>query len=415
MTVSPFTKNGKAYFSVKYRDENGHRKTRSFSDKREAKEFDGSIVEVIRQKKAAILNGGDVEAQIATKVANGELNGDIVDKIAKRTAEVTTRIKTAVPLFVQACRIGRENHKPVRPHTADSYEHKLRPFVDLFGEKMASEIGQKEAREYRDHLIATRRSRAQAKNSLVIVKMLFAWLITDRAELKANPFEAVRVLTEESNITTVTEDDIYSDEEIGKLVAEAKKQATTTNRFPVQYHKDLAVLTLMVYAGLRIGEALAVEWDNVDLEAKTVDVRQTLLKDMTIGPPKTRQAVRVVALHPKAVELLKLCKGRAAGKYVSSCAPGEDDEEEGRPTSYRNFKRTLDRLMKGAKIPLRKPHSLRHYFASKLIDSGYDGPSLRSQIGHADLAFTVKVYGHLLNRHTRVTKDVDRMANVEFA
>ncbi|RUW57112.1 site-specific integrase [Mesorhizobium sp. M8A.F.Ca.ET.021.01.1.1] len=415
MTVSPFTKNGRPYFSVKYRDENGHRKNKSFSDKREAKDFDGSIVEVIRQKKAAILNGGNVEALMAMKVASGELNGDIVDRIVGRTAEVTTKIKTAVPLFVQACRIGRENHKPVRPHTADSYEHKLRPFVDLFGEKMAGEIGQKEAREYRDHLIATRRSRAQAKNSLVIVKMLFAWLITDRAELKVNPFEAVRVLTEESNITMVTEDDIYSDEQIGKLVAEAKRQATTTNRFPVQYHKDLAVLTLMVYAGLRIGEALAVEWDNVDLEAKTVDVRQTLLKDMTIGPPKTKQAVRVVALHPKAVELLKLCEARAAGKYVSSCVGGEDGEEEGRPTSYRNFKRTLDRLMKGAKIPLRKPHSLRHYFASKLIDSGYDGPSLRSQIGHADLAFTVKVYGHLLNRHTRVTKDVDRMANVEFA
>jgi integrase len=415
MTVSTFTKNDKQYFSVKYRDENGHRKTRSFSDRREAKEFDGSIVEVIRQKKAALLSGVELDVFMAMKVASGELNGNIVERIETRTAAVTTKIKTAVPLFVQACRVGRENHKPVRPHTADSYEQKLRPFVELFGEKMASEIGLKEAREYRDHLIATRRSRAQAKNSLVIVKMLFAWLITDRAELKVNPFEAVRVLTDESNVTTVTEDDIYTDDQIGKLIGEAKAQAANTNRFPLQYRKDLAVLTLMVYAGLRIGEALGMEWDNVDLDAKTVEVRQTLLKSMIIGLPKTKQAVRTVALHPKAVEILTLCKKRAVGKYVSSCTSEEDGEEEGRPTSYRNFKRTLDRLMKGAAIPLRKPHSLRHYFASKLIDSGYDGMALRAQIGHADLAFTVKVYGHLLNRHTRVTKDVDRMANVEFA
>lgn len=407
-------KNGESvtYWKVPFRDENGKRKFRSFPTKKEAKEFAESGKMVVAQKKAAIRAGADPDAAVALLVINGQLNAATVERVEDRLAGTSMRIRDAIDAFIAACQTHRENHKPVRPQTAQAYREKLYALRDKYGDDRVNTFDKTKAKEYRDHLIGKCSTAKAAKNCLVVAKMLFQWLVDDKEEIKRNPFDTIRIVTGDDSevVKSVEVEDIYTDEEVTKLMVAAHAEAIG-NVYTIERSKDLGVITLMVYCGLRIGEALAMEWDDIDLDDKIVRVKQTLTKKMMINETKTTHGMRRIALHPKAIEYLKLAKARAVGRYVSSVHTPDGD---GGPTHYRNMKRSLDRIIKKAGIIRRGPHSLRHYFASKLIDAGYDGIAIKQQMGHSDLSFTVKVYGHLLNKHARVTKDVDRMATVEF-
>lgn len=412
MSINTYTKlvggKLKTYYRVYFYDEYDVRKAKTFSSKVEARDFEKAWPEIVGQKKAAISAGIDPTTAVALKIVDGTLNHQVVERVntIMSKPDNTMKIKDAIDKFIEACEAGRENHKKVRPQTAKTYREKMYPLRDKFGSIQVGRFGADDAKKLRNHLVSVRSTTAQAKNCLVVCKMMFQWLVDDVKEIETNPLASTRIVAEDSVVHMVTEDEIYTDDEIQKLM-EAAYAAARSNTYTVERTRDLAVVVLMIYCGLRIGEALAMEWKDVDLDRKVVTVRQTLTKQMTINETKTKQGFRTIALHGKALAALKFAKDRSTGDYVSSV-------EEGGPMHYRNMKRSLDRLIKAAGIPKRGPHSLRHYFASKLIEAGYEPIALRQQMGHADLAFTDKVYGHIMNKHTRVSKDVDRMSKVDF-
>ena len=82
-------------------------------------------------------------------------------------------------------------------------------------------------------------------------------------------------------------------------------KATRDDRLHALWH-------LLAMTGMRRGEALALKWDDVDLEAASLSVRRALIpngKDVVVSEPKTARGRRVVALDPGTVEVLK---GQAA-------------------------------------------------------------------------------------------------------
>lgn len=146
-----------------------------------------------------------------------------------------------------------------------------------------------------------------------------------------------------------------------------------------------AMMVTALRTGLRIGELLALKWEDIDLTAGRLFVRRTLWQDQE-GTPKGGKS-REVALGDDVLAALKTHR-HLKGPYVF-CRP------DGARFSHSEVKETVPRACKRAGLPKRLTwHDLRHSFASHLVMRGVPLVAVKELLGHADIATTM-VYAHL--------------------
>lgn len=145
-------------------------------------------------------------------------------------------------------------------------------------------------------------------------------------------------------------------------------------------HADLVYL--LAATGLRIGEALALDWADYGH-----DEDGPLL---TVNTSKTRAGLRTIALSPQTARVLDLrrSRGDGAGLIFSSTTGGAIDA--------RSWRRRVFAPAAGrAGVAWATPHSLRHGMASLMADHGYSAAQIATQLGHADGgALALRVYVH---------------------
>lgn len=158
---------------------------------------------------------------------------------------------------------------------------------------------------------------------------------------------------------------------------------------------------LCLYSGLRIGELLALEWQDVDFMNGTLSVTKTCYdgKDAKgafgriTDKPKTLSSCRVVPLPKQITPLLKTAKRCSSSKYV--VAKGE------KGLSVRTYQRNFTSLLKQLNIAPRGVHALRHTFATRAIECGMDVRTLSEILGHKNPALTLNRYAHSLLEHKK--------------
>jgi integrase len=169
-----------------------------------------------------------------------------------------------------------------------------------------------------------------------------------------------------------------------------------------------AALALAAYAGLRIGEVRALRWGNVDLEAGTLTVRASALRDGTIKPPKTEAGERTIPLLPALRRLL------VAWRLRSPCAQDGDlviYTAEGKVVQERNLRRALDSAKRKAGLDTIETrlswHTLRKSFISIFATNLELPPTTLAKVsGHTDAGFTLKVYARDGRDDAAVVEDV---------
>lgn len=154
----------------------------------------------------------------------------------------------------------------------------------------------------------------------------------------------------------------------------------------------------LALTGLRFGEATALTWDDLDLEAEVGNVSVTKAWKGSygfreVGTPKSRSGVRNVPLPRSLVVELKASREGAKGDDLVFT-----NRAGGPVTSglYHHFGWKDAIEAKGVKLEGVRPHDLRHTYASWLLQSGMDAFKVSRLLGHASLATTLKVYGHLM-------------------
>jgi integrase len=157
------------------------------------------------------------------------------------------------------------------------------------------------------------------------------------------------------------------------------------------------LLATFAFAGLRIGELIALRWRDVDLAAGRITVRAS----------KTDAGVRQIDLLPVLRDELAAHKARAAdsGAEAFVFATMTGTEQKGDNVRKRVLGKAVEganeRLAKAGEVPLPdglSPHKLRHTFASILVALGVDPGSVMDQLGHTDPGFTLRVYRHGMRR-----------------
>lgn len=156
----------------------------------------------------------------------------------------------------------------------------------------------------------------------------------------------------------------------------------------------LGVLVAL-YTGLRIGELCALKWENID--DSSIKVRHTMQRlkkrdgdgtEVFVGIPKTKSSVRMIPIPTflrKIIEPFR--KAELADAYFLSQHPNEVIEP--RVMQYR-FKCYL----KEAGIEAANFHALRHTFATRCVEAGFEIKSLSEILGHASVQTTLNKYVH---------------------
>ncbi|MDX2065968.1 MAG: tyrosine recombinase XerC [Fimbriimonadaceae bacterium] len=144
--------------------------------------------------------------------------------------------------------------------------------------------------------------------------------------------------------------------------------------------RDAALLELMYGAGLRVSEVVSVERAHLDLDRLCVQVRGKGNKDrVTFFGRSAREAV---------LRYLASDEGPGASRWLF---PGAGD----RPLTTRTVQNVIKRWAASAGLPADvSPHTLRHSFATHLLDGGADLKSVQQLLGHESLA-TTQVYTHV--------------------
>jgi integrase len=210
-----------------------------------------------------------------------------------------------------------------------------------------------------------------------------------RGKIRANPLDK---LTEDDRPATAKAEHFESrPEDLEALFAASTKIARQgTSRYDYT-----PLLRLTARLGLRIGEALGLQWQDFDKAAATLTISRQWTRYGEYGGPKTQAGRRTVYLPADVVEYLDLI--RSASRFPGATSP-IFASNVGTPLTHRNVtKRGWEPARRLAGLEGATLRGLRHAAFSRLhADTRIDGATIADQLGHANVATLRSTYVHRL-------------------
>lgn len=289
--------------------------------------------------------------------------------------------------------------------TERAYAGWIRRFVLFHGKRHPAEMGEPEVTAFLSHLATHRRVSASTQNQ-ALSALLFLYRVVLRREL-AWLDELVRA-KRPARVPTV-----LSRSEVATLLAELDGVVRL-------------VASLLYGAGLRLLEAMRLRVKDVDFERGEITVRDGKgRKDrVTLLPAAAREPLRrhleqvrrqhehdaaqgrgCVALPDALARKYPGAAGEWGWQWVFPATSHYRDRETGQLRRHHLHESVIQRAVKEAarRARLTRPatcHTLRHSFATHLLEAGYDIRTIQELLGHADVSTTM-IYTHVLNRGGR--------------
>lgn len=175
------------------------------------------------------------------------------------------------------------------------------------------------------------------------------------------------------------------------------------NRF-IQHIEDIrakTALDLLFYSGMRFGEMMALTLGDIDLAANTISITKTFHQSMhTIGPPKTENSVRCIAMPPSII-----------GEILTYTSKIYGINPHDRIFTFTNslLRGNIKRGTEKAGIPRIRIHDLRHSHVSLLIELGFSPHLIAERIGDT-VQMVNNTYGHLYpSKHEEVADKLNQI------
>ena len=186
---------------------------------------------------------------------------------------------------------------------------------------------------------------------------------------------------------------------------------------------DFAVFQTLAYTGMRIGELLALQWDDIDYEEKCIRIIKTLYRENNrtteyeLTTPKTVKSTRKVFVDNELLHILQ--ELRKEQEIVKIAFPDYLDEDfvfsklEGRFVGYPELNHLLGLRLRTylQKAKIKKPislHKFRHTHVSLLAEAGASLPAIQERTGHSNSKTTLGIYLHM-------TKTINREIVSQFS
>lgn len=174
----------------------------------------------------------------------------------------------------------------------------------------------------------------------------------------------------------------------------AREQVKIEREIASRGNVKLYGIIICLYTGLRIGELLALKWEDIDFKCGLLYVNRTGHDGrdengnytLICNSPKTATSKRCIPLSRQIIKLLRIIKSKSNSQYIIS--------SKGKPVLIRSYQRSFEKLLDKLGIEHRGFHALRHTFATRAIECGMDVKMLSEILGHKSPAITLNRYVH---------------------
>ena len=233
--------------------------------------------------------------------------------------------------------------------------------LPAFGETEAEDVSESQIRMFQMDLAKT-----VAGSRVNTICQLLRSILSEayrRSVIELDPTKAVRKVRQ-----TRTKIEPFSDEEIEKIFA-------ALDKFYIPFFKTL------LHTGMRPNEAYALTWDDINLEAGTINIDKGMVEGVE-GTTKTESSERVVPMANTLLEYFKTLTPRPGFLFVS---------KSGGPMTG-DIDRVWKRACIKAGVEYRKPYVLRHGYATKALTKGIPIAYVSKLLGHANPGVTLRFY-----------------------
>ena len=168
-------------------------------------------------------------------------------------------------------------------------------------------------------------------------------------------------------------------------------------------HRLFPPLWLAAMTGMRRNEVLGLKWDDIDFTKRRLALNRGLVAigyDVHQTRGKTRTSRRSIDLDTTTLDVLA---GWRAFQHATFAAVGLDHHDgwvftdgDGQPVHPHALSQAFDRVARRACVPIIRLHDLRHTHGSLLIKEGVPVKVVSERLGHANIAFTIETYQHVL-------------------
>ena len=265
-------------------------------------------------------------------------------------------------------------------NTIESYSSDLSRYLDFLKKKRIHAINDADATAILKHLISLRNTGLGARSRsrhLVTLRGFYRFLVEEKV-IKNDPTRIIDLPKSGLRLP-----DVLSFEEVERLLNTPDINKPTGAR-------DAAMIEVLYAAGLRVSELINLKVHDVNLEACFVRVFGKGSKERVI--PIGLYAKEKVDYYIK-ISRSKILKNVASPYLFVARA--------GKPMTRQGFWKLLRKYGQKAGIIRKiKPHSLRHSFASHLLEGGADLRSVQIMLGHVDIS-TTQIYTHVAREHLK--------------
>ena len=275
----------------------------------------------------------------------------------------------------------------LREHTMRTKKYivelKILPY---FGNKRVNDITAADIRQWQNELIKMGYSPTYLKTINNQLSAIFNYAVR-YYDLKSNPCEKAGSMGK----SKAEEMDFWTGEEFRKFIDSVMNKRLSYMAFMTLY-----------WTGMRLGELLALNPKDVDLEKRTISITksyQRLGKKDVITPPKTPKSKRVITVPEFLAADIK--------DYMDSLYDLQEDDRLFPITKY-YLEHEMQRGIKESGVKRIRVHDLRHSHASMLIELGFSPLEIANRIGHEKVETTLNTYAHLYpNKQTKLAERLD--------
>lgn len=262
--------------------------------------------------------------------------------------------------------------------TVESYRTEIKGYLDFFKEKniKVKNIKNSDIKDYLAYIKKGETSERTLAHNVSVIRTFYKFLLTLKI-IERNPTEFLELPKLRKKLPTV-----LSKEEVEKLL-----DIDLTDCYS---YRNKAMLELLYSTGLRVSELVNLELSNIDLENCTLKTIGKGNKERII--PISDYALYYVEKYINEYRGSMLKKGVNNYVFINN---------HGNVMTRQGFFKIIKKLAveKNIKTPI-SPHTLRHSFATHLLDYGADLRSIQEMLGHSNLS-TTQIYTHVSSEHLK--------------